>query len=45
VQLRAAELMKAQRWGVDGWLTLATAAVYVVLFFVATWALYARRDV
>ncbi len=45
VQLRAAELLKAQRWDVDGWLTLATAAVYVVVFFVATWALYARRDV
>jgi hypothetical protein len=45
MQLRAAELLKLQRWDVDGWLTLATAAVYVVLFFVATWALYARRDV
>jgi len=45
VQLRAAELLKLQRWDVDGWLTVATAAVYVVLFFVATWALYARRDV
>jgi ABC-type transport system involved in multi-copper enzyme maturation permease subunit len=45
VQLRAAELLKGQSWGVDGWLTVATAAVYVVLFFVATWALYARRDV
>jgi ABC-type transport system involved in multi-copper enzyme maturation permease subunit len=45
VQLRAAELLKGQSWDVDGWLTVATAAVYVVLFFVATWALYARRDV
>ncbi len=45
VQLRAAELLKLQRWDADGWLTLATAAVYVVVFFVATWALYARRDV
>lgn len=45
VQLRAAELLKLQRWGADGWLTVATAAAYVVLLFVATWALYARRDV
>ena len=45
VQLRAAELLKGQSWGVDGWLTVGAAAVYVVLFFVATWALYARRDV
>jgi len=45
VQLRAGQLLKLEGWDVDGWLTLATAAVYVVLFFVASWALYARRDV
>jgi ABC-type transport system involved in multi-copper enzyme maturation permease subunit len=45
VQLRAAELLKMQSWDVDGWLTLGAAAVYIGLFFVATWALYARRDV
>ncbi|NIT37141.1 MAG: ABC transporter permease subunit [candidate division Zixibacteria bacterium] len=45
VQLRAGELLKLQRWDVDGWLTVATAAAYVVLLFVATWALYNRRDV
>jgi ABC-type transport system involved in multi-copper enzyme maturation permease subunit len=45
VQLRAGELLKMHRWDVDGWLTVATAAAYVVVSFVATWALYARRDV
>jgi len=45
VQLRAGELLKLQRWDADGWLTVATAAAYVVVFFVAAWALYARRDV
>ena len=45
MQLRAASMLKLQGWDVDAWLTLATAAVYVVLFFVASWALYARRDV
>jgi ABC-type transport system involved in multi-copper enzyme maturation permease subunit len=45
VQVRAAELLKMNGWGFDAWMTLATAAVYVVVFAVATWALYARRDV
>jgi len=45
MQLRAGQLLKLEGWDFDGWLTLATAAVYVVLFFVASWALYARRDV
>jgi len=45
VQLRAAELLKLEGWGLDGWLTLATAAVYIFALFVATWALFSRRDV
>lgn len=45
VQLRAGELVRLKAWGVDGWLTVATAAAYVVVFFVAAWALYSRRDV
>ncbi|UCH78040.1 MAG: ABC transporter permease subunit [Candidatus Coatesbacteria bacterium] len=44
-QVRAAELLKLQAWDYDGWIAMATAAVYVVLFFVVSWALYARRDV
>lgn len=45
VQWRAGRLLALQGWDLDGWLTVATAAVYVVLFLVASWALYARRDV
>lgn len=45
VQVRAAELLKLNWWGFDGWMTLATAGVYIVVFGVAAWALYARRDV
>jgi hypothetical protein len=56
VQLRAAELLglgelraelfglEESGWSGDSWLTVATAAAYVVGLFVATWALYNRRD-
>jgi ABC-type transport system involved in multi-copper enzyme maturation permease subunit len=45
VQLRGADLLAMKGWTFDGWLTLATAAVYIALLFIASWALYARRDV
>lgn len=45
LEMRAADVVAGRPWGVDGWLTLATGAVYTVTLAVATWALFARRDV
>ncbi len=45
VQLRATDLLAGKGWALDGWLTLATAAAYVLVLVVGTWALFARRDV
>jgi len=45
LQLRGADLVAGRPWGVDGWLTLATGAAFVVVLYVAAYALFARRDV
>lgn len=43
-EFRGADIVAARPFTFDAWLTLATAGVYVVVFAVAAWAVFSRKD-